>query len=99
MRGAIPPLPSTPSWRGAELKHMDYITLLYFTVNKNHFVLHNKISNGMFFHEIFYISNYEDKETLTALCISGWVSYLIIDLLRMISEQFLKTWSCFYINW
>jgi hypothetical protein len=27
MRGAIPPLPSTPSWRGAHLKHMDNFTL------------------------------------------------------------------------
>jgi hypothetical protein len=23
MRGAVPPFPSTPSWRGAELKHKD----------------------------------------------------------------------------
>jgi hypothetical protein len=24
--GAIPPLPNTPSWRGAQLKHRDYFT-------------------------------------------------------------------------
>jgi hypothetical protein len=24
MRGAIPPLPNTPSWRGAELSHRDF---------------------------------------------------------------------------
>jgi hypothetical protein len=27
MRGAIPPLPNTPSWRGAQLKHRDNFTL------------------------------------------------------------------------
>jgi hypothetical protein len=26
MRGAIPPFPNTPSWRGAELKHGDNFT-------------------------------------------------------------------------
>jgi len=26
MRGAIPPLPHTPSWRGAQLKHRDSFT-------------------------------------------------------------------------
>jgi len=25
MRGTIPPLPNTPSWRGAQLKHRDYL--------------------------------------------------------------------------
>jgi hypothetical protein len=25
-RGAIPPLPNTPSWRGAQLKHRDNFT-------------------------------------------------------------------------
>jgi hypothetical protein len=28
MHGAIPPLPNTPSWRGAQLKHMDNFTIL-----------------------------------------------------------------------
>jgi hypothetical protein len=28
MRGAIPLLPNTPSWRGAELKHRDYLTYI-----------------------------------------------------------------------
>jgi hypothetical protein len=27
MSGAIPPLPNTPSWRGAHLKHSDNFTL------------------------------------------------------------------------
>jgi hypothetical protein len=27
IRGAIPPLPNTPSWRGAQLKHRDNFTL------------------------------------------------------------------------
>jgi len=26
MRGAVPPLPHTPSWRGAQLKHRDNFT-------------------------------------------------------------------------
>jgi len=26
MSGAIPPLPNTPSWRGAQLKHRDNFT-------------------------------------------------------------------------
>jgi hypothetical protein len=26
MSGAIPPLPNTPSWRGAQLKHRDSFT-------------------------------------------------------------------------
>jgi hypothetical protein len=32
MSGAIPPLPNTPSWRGARLKHRDNFTftLMYF---------------------------------------------------------------------
>jgi hypothetical protein len=30
MRGAVPPLPDTPSWRGAELKtHRDNFTFTY----------------------------------------------------------------------
>jgi hypothetical protein len=36
MRGAIPPLPNTPSWRGTQLKHrttlplpLYYLTILY----------------------------------------------------------------------
>jgi hypothetical protein len=28
MRGAIPPLPNTPSWRGAQLKHRDNFTFI-----------------------------------------------------------------------
>jgi hypothetical protein len=28
MCGAIPPLPNTPSWRGAQLKHRDTFTTL-----------------------------------------------------------------------
>jgi hypothetical protein len=31
MLSAVPPLPNTPSWRGAQLKHRDYIT---FTLNR-----------------------------------------------------------------
>jgi len=27
MREAIPPLPNTPSWRGAQLKHRDFIII------------------------------------------------------------------------
>jgi hypothetical protein len=31
VRGALPPLPHTPSWSGAQLKHMDNFTFkLYF---------------------------------------------------------------------
>jgi hypothetical protein len=30
MRGAILPLPNTPSWRGARLKHMDNFTFTLF---------------------------------------------------------------------
>jgi hypothetical protein len=31
MRGTIPPLPSTPSWRGAQLKkHRDKFTLTFY---------------------------------------------------------------------
>jgi hypothetical protein len=29
MRGSIPPLPTTPSWRGAQLKNRDNLTLIY----------------------------------------------------------------------
>jgi hypothetical protein len=29
MNGAIPPLPSTPSWRGAQLKHRDNFTFTF----------------------------------------------------------------------
>jgi hypothetical protein len=32
MRGAIPPLPSTPSWRGAQLKHRDIIIIIIIIV-------------------------------------------------------------------
>jgi hypothetical protein len=28
MNGAIPPLPNTPSWRGAQLKHRDNFTFI-----------------------------------------------------------------------
>jgi len=28
MRGAITPLPNTPSWRGAQLKHRDTFTFM-----------------------------------------------------------------------
>jgi hypothetical protein len=31
MSGTIPPLPNTPSWRGALLKHRDNFTFLHFT--------------------------------------------------------------------
>jgi hypothetical protein len=27
MRGTIPPLPNTPSWRGSHFKHRDNVTL------------------------------------------------------------------------
>jgi hypothetical protein len=30
MRGAIPPLPNTPSWRGAQLKHRDKLTFTFY---------------------------------------------------------------------
>jgi hypothetical protein len=34
MRGAVPPLPNTPSWHGAHLKHRDNFTFtLYYTMN------------------------------------------------------------------
>jgi hypothetical protein len=39
MRGAIPPLPNTPSWGGARLKRTDNSTFylyLYFTLNFNY---------------------------------------------------------------
>jgi len=29
MSGAIPPLPSTPSWRGSQLKHRDNFTFAF----------------------------------------------------------------------
>jgi hypothetical protein len=29
MREAIPPLPNTPSWRGAQLKHRDNFTFTF----------------------------------------------------------------------
>jgi hypothetical protein len=29
MRGAIPPLPNTPSWRGVQLKHRDNFTFTF----------------------------------------------------------------------
>jgi hypothetical protein len=31
MREAVPPLPSTPSWRGAQLKHRDNFTFTLLT--------------------------------------------------------------------
>jgi hypothetical protein len=34
MRGAIPPLPNTPSWSGVQLKHRDNFTF-NFTPSKN----------------------------------------------------------------
>jgi hypothetical protein len=33
MRGAIPPLPTTPSWRGAQLKHRDNFTFTFVSCN------------------------------------------------------------------
>jgi hypothetical protein len=30
MRGAIPPLPNTPSWHGAQLKHRDNFTFIQY---------------------------------------------------------------------
>jgi len=39
MRGSIPPLPHTPSWRGAQIKHRDSFYLLpsdvFFSVIEN----------------------------------------------------------------
>jgi hypothetical protein len=32
MRGAVPPLPNTPLWRGAQLKHRDTFETRYLTV-------------------------------------------------------------------
>jgi hypothetical protein len=37
MRGAIPPLPNTPSWRGAQLKHRDNFTFTFYTYYFAHF--------------------------------------------------------------
>jgi len=31
MSGAIPPLPSMPPWRGAQLKHRDNFTFTFYT--------------------------------------------------------------------
>jgi hypothetical protein len=44
MGGAIPPLPNTPSWRGAQLKHRDNFTflLLHFNNNNNNNNNNNK---------------------------------------------------------
>jgi len=45
MRGAIPPLPHTPSWRGAQLNHRDKFTFipLMRSLSKVHEVnTHNK---------------------------------------------------------
>jgi len=36
MRGVIPPLPNTPSWRGAELKHRDNFT--FYTELEDHII-------------------------------------------------------------
>jgi hypothetical protein len=34
MSGAIPPLPDSPSWRGAQLKHSDNFTFTFtFTID------------------------------------------------------------------
>jgi hypothetical protein len=35
MSGAVSPLPNTPSWRGAQLKHRDNFTLPYLTVYRS----------------------------------------------------------------
>jgi hypothetical protein len=35
MSRAIPPLPNTPSWRGAQLKHRDNFTFTFYTINKS----------------------------------------------------------------
>jgi hypothetical protein len=36
MRGSLPPLPNTPSWRGAQLKDRDNFTFyLYLTLKKD----------------------------------------------------------------
>jgi len=40
MRGAIPPLPNTPSWRRAQLKTQERSYPLPFTVMEKTFVLH-----------------------------------------------------------
>jgi hypothetical protein len=32
VRGAIPPLPNTPSWCGAQLKHRDNFTFTFITL-------------------------------------------------------------------
>jgi hypothetical protein len=45
MNGAIPPLPNTPSWRGAQLKHRDIFTFtftFYYTVKDNTIVSHGE---------------------------------------------------------
>jgi hypothetical protein len=44
MRGAIPPLPNTPSWRGAQLKSTGTTLPLPSTSDKVHFV-YTKNSN------------------------------------------------------
>jgi hypothetical protein len=35
MNGAIPPLPNTPSWRGAQLKHRDNFTFHFYLLTLN----------------------------------------------------------------
>jgi hypothetical protein len=35
MRGAIPPIPNTPSWRGAQVKHRNNFTFLSLTLLKS----------------------------------------------------------------
>jgi len=37
MSGAIPPLPSTPSWRGAQLKHGENFTFFPLPLHKSRF--------------------------------------------------------------
>jgi hypothetical protein len=43
MSGAIPPLPNTPSWRGAQLKHRDS-----FTFTSTSRVMKNIISHNIY---------------------------------------------------
>jgi hypothetical protein len=38
MRGDIPPLPNTSSWRGAQLKHRDNFTFTYRAIRSIHVV-------------------------------------------------------------
>jgi hypothetical protein len=41
MRGAIPSLPNTPSWRGAQLKHRDNFTFTFALLHEAQIEVHH----------------------------------------------------------